>query len=213
GTRAMPRKRAVVMVMPEREMPGMKATTWDKAMTSQGRKPVVGEVSAGPAARSAAQSRTPPRMSARATIQGSRKTVSMDDSARIAMMPTPAVPTTMAVRRGRALPVARRASTSSSRHWRRRAAKAATPVPKWTATAKVRPVSSGESHPAAQGTRIRCPELLMGRNSVIPWTVPRMTAANQSMGVSGSILRVKENGAPGRDHRPQMPGSAGSFCD
>ena len=51
-------------------------------------------------------------------------------------------------------------------------------VPTCSATSKVFSRSSDmvRCHPNSQGTRIRWAELEMGKNSVIPWTSPRMIA-------------------------------------
>ena len=62
---------------------------------------------------------------------------------------------------------------------------APTSVPTWSATSKVL-FSAGSftiDQLKSQGTMIRCPELEMGANSVIPWVRPRMIACRMLRGV------------------------------
>ncbi len=47
-------------------------------------------------------------------------------------------------------------------------------VPSWMTAVNAAP---GSCQPASFGTMSRCAELEIGRNSVSPWTMPRMTAS------------------------------------
>src|SRR3954468_5662381 len=44
----------------------------------------------------------------------------------------------------------------------------------------------------SHGTRMRCPEDEIGRNSVSPWTTPRRIASNEFMSGGGAYTRVPE---------------------
>jgi hypothetical protein len=60
-------------------------------------------------------------------------------------------------------------------------------------TLKARESMNGSFHPNSHGTRIRCPELEIGRNSVSPWVRPITSAwMERSM---GRVLRVGDREA------------------
>ena len=67
-------------------------------------------------------------------------------------------------------------------------------VPTWTATSISRPWSC---HPVSWGMRMRCPDELIGRNSVIPW-ISAITASCMS------VIRAPDPrplcGAPGMEY-------------
>ena len=52
----------------------------------------------------------------------------------------------------------------------------ATSVPRWSITLNARDVMNASSHPARNGTMIRCADEETGRNSVSPCTIPMINA-------------------------------------
>ena len=55
---------------------------------------------------------------------------------------------------------------------------AAATVPAWSTTENASDSMNGSSHPNRYGTRSRCPDDEIGRNSVSPWTIPMTSAWN-----------------------------------
>ncbi len=170
----------MLMVAPERETPGTMAQAWARPMR---RASLVVTQIASPrpwAERSATKSTTPRRNMLVATMAGARRTVSAHfSSERPARTPgTVAAASSQSSRlcgsrRGRPR---RRPSIPALMSRHQSAAKANTTaarVPRWRATSKARPCSG---QPRSQGTTMRWPELLMGRNSPRPCTMPRTIA-------------------------------------
>src|SRR3954447_836886 len=65
-------------------------------------------------------------------------------------------------------------------------------VPSWMTAVNAAP---GSDHPASFGTMSRCAELEIGRNSVSPWTMPRMVACSTSMVRTAYRLGLPRNGS------------------
>ncbi len=83
---------------------------------------------------------------------------------------------------------------------RQKAKATAASVPRCSATSKARPLSG---QPMSQGTTIRWPELLMGRNSPSPCRMPRTTAraaVTRPPRVDAARRRVLASARPSRAH-------------
>ena len=64
-------------------------------------------------------------------------------------------------------------AASNRPHSARKYHSTATSVPTWSATSNDNP---GSCHPNTQGAKVRCAELLTGKNSDNPWRMPRINA-------------------------------------
>ena len=60
----------------------------------------------------------------------------------------------------------------------------------WSITENASDLMNGSVHPSRYGTRIRCPDDEIGRNSVSPWTIPSTSAWN--------AVAMKRGGGPAR---------------
>src|SRR5207247_7122700 len=70
-------------------------------------------------------------------------------------------------------------------------------LPHWHTATKAAP---GSGMPSNLGTMSRCALLLIGRNSVTPWTIPRRTASQTGMHYS-LLSRVKRASRDDRDRK------------
>ena len=71
--------------------------------------------------------------------------------------------------------VANPAGTRRSQSWPKYSNRAAS-VPTLSMTLNASDVMNGSSQPITYGTRMRCPDDEIGRNSVSPWTIPMIRA-------------------------------------
>src|SRR5918996_1605276 len=183
-SRSRPRKRAAVIVMPERDTPGMRARLCARPTATAVPAPRA-DISRRGGVRSAIHRTTPKTARKTAICHGSPRWSAMrsSPSAPIAAAGTVAIATNHAIRssavstrRRRTLPIqaATRRTTSRQKY-----ATTATRVPTCSATSKVWLNSScvsRYSHSKSHGTRIRWPDEEMGRSSVAPWTRPSTSA-------------------------------------
>ena len=178
----------MLMVAPERETPGTIASAWALPMRSASRSVIASETPApATARRSATNNTTPMTAMVVATSPGALNTVSAHSSSSLPTIAAGMEPTTISssVRasgasfrcaRPRAAPAKRRHQSPAN------AASTATSVPTCSATSKAR-LWMGQ--PSSQGTTIRWPELLIGRNSPRPCRMPSQIACAVLMPLPG----------------------------
>ncbi len=176
-----PARRPPVMVMPERDVPGMRASICMQPMAIalvQVRVSMFSVVFLDEANLSAAQSAIPQTMRPVAMASGERmRSISNTDRA-TPRMPTGMVAMMILARREFSflvLQVLMRSAMSVLR-----TQMMARRVATWTATSKSIPCSD---QPRSLGMKMRWPEEEIGRNSVIPWTAPRMMGSRSCMRV------------------------------
>ena len=182
--RAMPSTRAAVMVTPERDAPGISASAWPQPIHSACLKPISRIRVSYCGRRSAHTIRTANSAPATAMSRGSR-----NDASTVSCSSRPSTPTgsdaTTIINPSRAEGPGGARYRSQARHSPRIAASSrrenaitAMRLPKCTATSKAMPWSS---QPSQAGTRIRCAELEIGRNSVTPCSRASRTICQRLM--------------------------------
>ena len=191
--RESPSARPAVMVMPDRDVPGISASACAQPIAS-----ACGQVSENSSfrprpKRSARYISIPKKLSVPATKSGLRKFASMKSPNARPTRPTGMVATRICHAR-RLSAVWRRRNTESSQataivtSCRRKYSSNATSVPTCTATSKASPWSG---QPKTWGIRIRWPELEIGRNSERPCTMARTMAWTGSMDTYSVCLRSR----------------------
>ena len=189
AARSTPRARPAVMVAPDRETPGARATAWANAMPTTGPVPRSARpVRCGPK-RSTSARATPNTASSTATRQGSVEparsrsgrsppTATAGSSEATSSQPRRAARSSRGRRRAPANPATSRSTALPSRRTSARTwMPAPSAVPTCRAASKaVRAAGSSLSQPSNHGTSTRCPEEDTGANSVSPCTAPSRAA-------------------------------------
>ncbi len=178
ASRVSPSVRAIVIVTPEREVPGISASACAQPIRIASRQPTEYSSRAARPKRSAIHMRAPKTASSVATATGLRSFSSISPPKARPTTPTGIVPITMHQARrasGVIPPPANEPNQARviARSSRRKYATTANSVPTCTATSKASPWSC---QPSRYGTSTRWPELEIGRNSDSPWTIARTMA-------------------------------------
>ena len=206
-----PRARPAVIVTPDRDAPGTRARAWAHPMSTAPRMPRLSALRVPEPQRSAASRARAKTRFASAMTAGVRRCSSTASPARRPAAPTGTVaaitihPRWLSGAKGRARRAERSQPPATSRRSRRRYAATAASEPTCTATSKARPWSG---QPSRAGTRMRCAELEIGRNSVSPWTRARTMAWVGSMtaAAAGSpAVRADRRGGARRTRRGRRP--------